>query len=151
MAEPGSDNVQDTGLGDYHFSAEDIEKVFIDARDWQKQFGDSPAREPPSADEPPAVEHSEFVVDEPQGVEDITLEGVKVQIESHTGESLRLEAEFDYNDEENIDAIDDPDSTSRLPTLENVPDSAYPADEDESPLEDETTTQRKTRRRSIAR
>jgi predicted Zn finger-like uncharacterized protein len=137
VAEPGSDNFQDTGLGDYHFSAEDIEKVFIDARDWQKQFGDSPTREPPSPDEPPAVEHSEFVVEEPQGVEDITLEGVRVEIESHTGESLRLEAEFDYGDEENIDEIDDPDSTSRLPTLENVPDSAYPADENESPLEDE--------------
>jgi hypothetical protein len=81
VAGPASDNVQD--IGDYHFSAEDIEKVFIDARDWQKQFGDSPAREPPAPDEPPAVEHSEFIVDEPQGVEDITLEGVKVEIESH--------------------------------------------------------------------
>lgn len=109
LAGPGSDNVQDIGLGDYHFSAEDIEKVFIDARDWQKQFGDSPAREPPPADEPPAVEDSQFVVDEPQGVEDITLEGLKVEIESHTGESLRLEAEFDYADEEDIDEIDDPD------------------------------------------
>src|SRR5687767_11067700 len=143
VAGPGPDNFQDIGLGDYHFSAEDIEKVFIDARDWQKQFGDSPTREPPSPDEPPAVENSEFVVEEPQGVEDITLEGVRVEIESHTGESLRLEAEFDYGDEENIDEIDeideidDPDSTSRLPTLENVPDSAYPADENESPLEDE--------------
>ena len=139
LAGPGSDNVQDIGLGDYHFSAEDIEKVFIDARDWQKQFGDSPAREPPPADEPPAVEHSEFIVDEPQGVEDITLEGLKVEIESHTGESLRLEAEFDYADEEDIDEIDDPDSTSRLPTLENVPDSAYPADEDESTLKGDET------------
>jgi predicted Zn finger-like uncharacterized protein len=137
VAGPGSDNFQDTGLGDYHFSAEDIEKVFIDVRDWQKQFGDSPTRERPFPDEPPAIERSEFVVDEPQGVEDITLEGVKVTIESETGESLRLEAEFDYSDEENIDEIDDPDSTSRLPTLENVPDSAYPADEDESPLKDE--------------
>jgi hypothetical protein len=137
VAGPGPDNFQDIGLGDYHFSAEDIEKVFIDARDWQKQFGDSPTREPPSPDEPAAVEHPEFVVDEPQGVEDITLEGVRVEIESPTGESLRLEAEFDYSDEENIDEIDDPDSTSPLPTLENVPHSAYPADEDESPLTDE--------------
>ena len=137
VVEPGSDNFQDVGLGDYHFSAEDIEKVFIDARDWQKQFGDSPTREPPSPDEPPAVEHSEFVVEEPQGVEDITLEGLRVEIESHTGESLRLEAEFDYGDEENIDEIDDADSTSPLLTLENVPDSAYPVDENESPLEDE--------------
>ena len=137
VAGPGPDNFQDIGLGDYHFSAEDIEKVFIDARDWQKQFGDSPTREPPSPDEPPAVEHPEFVVDEPQGVEDITLEGVRVEIESPTGESLRLEAEFDYGDEENIDEIDDADSTSPLLTLENVPDSAYPVDEHESPLEDE--------------
>ena len=126
-------------LEDYHFSAEDIEKVFIDARDWQRQFG-GPSASPSSAPtESPPVEHSEFVVEEPQGVEDITLEGVKVEIESDTGESWHLEAEFEGIDDENIDEIDDLDSTSRLHTLENVPDSAYPDEEEQAPLEDEET------------
>ena len=127
-------------LEDYHFSAEDIEKVFIDARDWQRQFG-GPSASPSSAPtEPPPVEHSEFVVEEPQGVEDITLEGVKVEIESDTGESWHLEAEFEGIDDENIDEIDDLDSTSRLHTLENVPDSAYPDEEEQAPLEDDDET-----------
>ena len=127
-------------LEDYHFSAEDIEKVFIDARDWQRQFG-GPSASPSSAPtEPPPVEHSEFVVEEPQGVEDITLEGVKVEIESDTGESWHLEAEFEGIDDENIDEIDDLDSTSRLHTLENVPDSAYPDEEEQAPIEEDDET-----------
>jgi len=133
----GIEDGQNLGLEDYHFSAEDIEKVFIDARDWQKQFGDSSTLRSSAPTESPAIEQPEFIVDEPRGVEDITLEGLSVEIESDNGESLRLEAEFDYIDEENIDEIDDLDSTSRLPTLENVPDSAYPADEDEAPFKDE--------------
>jgi predicted Zn finger-like uncharacterized protein len=135
----GIEGGQNLGLEDYHFSAEDIEKVFIDARDWQKQFGDSSPLRSSAPTESPAVEQSEVIVDEPRGVEDITLEGLSVEIESDNGESLRLEAEFDHIDDENIDEIDDLDSTSRLPTLENVPDSAYPADEDEAPLKEDET------------
>jgi hypothetical protein len=86
------------------------------------------------------------VVDEPQGVEDITLEGLKVEIASDNGESTHLEAEFDYVEDEEApdDALDaevdadedeqdtDLDSTGRLRTLDRVPDSAYP-DEAEEP------------------
>jgi predicted Zn finger-like uncharacterized protein len=130
---------QNLDLDDYHFSAEDIEKVFIDARDWQKQFGDSSALRSSAPSESPAAEQSEFTVDEPRRVEDIKLEGVRVEIEGDNGEPFRLEAEFDHTDEEDVDEISDLDSTSRLPKLENVPDSAYPADEDESPLKEDET------------
>ena len=103
VAGPGSDNVQDTGLGDYHFSAEDIEKVFIDARDWQKQFGDSPTGSPPPQTNRPPSSIPNSLSTNPRASRTSRSRESRSQIESHTGESLRLEAEFDYNDEENID------------------------------------------------
>jgi hypothetical protein len=90
----------------------------------------------PTPAEVPGATDSEVVVDEPQAVEDITLEGAKVAIESETGESLRLEAEFDYVEDEENDLDDedsdeiDLDSTSRLRTLEDGSCPEYPADED---------------------
>src|SRR6185369_3494171 len=58
---------------EYHFSAADLEKVFIEARDW------APMRAVPdlhsAESEPEAV-----LVDEPERVEDITLEGEKIAI-----------------------------------------------------------------------
>lgn len=128
--------VEEPGPQDYHFSAEDIEKVFIDVRDWQKQYGGKRA---PGSDEPvdePVAdlesEPGEVEIEEPERVEDITLEGIKADIESNTGESLHLEAEFEYLEDEDYDL----DSTSRLQTLEDVPDSAYPDGEnDESPVQ----------------
>ena len=72
---------------EYHFSADDLEKVFIDAGDWQKQFGveatplDATATEPVGTGaEPPVVE-----VDENERVEDITLEGERIRIEAPAG------------------------------------------------------------------
>ncbi len=93
-----AEEAEEPGPEDYHFSAEDIEKVFIDARDWQRQYGARPGatQEP----EPTESDDSQFVVDEPAGIEDITLEGLKVEIESENGESTHLEAEFDYIDDE---------------------------------------------------
>jgi predicted Zn finger-like uncharacterized protein len=130
---PALEAAQDADLEAYHFSAEDIEKVFIDARDWQLQFGEPRASRSIAPPEPASVEHSDVVVEEPEGVEDITLEGLRVEIASDNGESLHLEAEFDGIDDEDIEEIDDLDSTSRLRTLENVPDSAYPEDEEQTP------------------
>ena len=131
--------VEELGPEDYHFSAEDIEKVFIDARDWQQQYGVAPeARtvEPSVAfDDEPSEQESELEVGEPEGVEDITLEGLKVQIESDTGESTRIEAEFDEIEDEDA-SIDDLDNTSRLRALENFPDSAYPEDDEDEEDED---------------
>ena len=66
---------------EYHFSAEDIEKVFVDARDWQQQFGDEAA--PTEATETAAVDaEPPVVVDVNDRVEDITLEGERIRIET---------------------------------------------------------------------
>jgi predicted Zn finger-like uncharacterized protein len=95
---------------EYHFSADDLEKVFIDARDWQKQFGvavgdaEAPEHETEPAaagSEPPVVE-----VDENEGVEDITLEGERIRIEVPEG--------FD-------DGEHDLDSTDEFEVLKDVP------------------------------
>ncbi|MGB5104522.1 MAG: DUF3426 domain-containing protein [Steroidobacteraceae bacterium] len=105
---------------EYHFSADDLEKVFIDARDWQKQFGvaggDAEAAEqetePAGAGaEPPVVE-----VDENEGVEDITLEGERIRIEVPEG--------FDADEH-------DLDSTDEFEVLQDVPGSAYVDEEEE--------------------
>ena len=129
----------DIGPEDYHFSAADIEKVFIDARDWQKQYGARLTSPSAETAEPVAPEASEFEVDEPEGVEDITLEGLKVEIESDTGESTHLEAEFDYEeDDEDAADVDGLDETSRVRMLEDVPDSAYPAEEADLDEDSET-------------
>lgn len=103
---------------EYHFSAEDLERVFVDARDW---------RETPAAPESLAALDSvgagdapPLVVDENAGVEDITLEGERIRIEAPA--------------EDRVTEID-LDSTDELEILRHVPDSAYPDDEDESERE----------------
>lgn len=136
------------GGEDYHFSAEDVEKVFIDARDWQRQYGTRIGAASGGASDLAVADPSQLVVDEPQGIEDITLEGLKVEIANDAGESTHLEAEFDYFEDEDAgeDAVDqqsdtgqeqedegaDLDSTGRLRTLDHVPDSAYPGDAHEA-------------------
>lgn len=109
---------------EYHFSADDLEKVFIDARDWQKQFGvaggDAEALEQETEPagtgaEPPVVE-----VDENEGVEDITLEGERIRIEVPEG--------FDADGH-------DLDSTDEFEVLQDVPGSAYVDEEDEVKVE----------------
>lgn len=93
---------------EYHFSADDLEKVFIDARDWQQQFGAELAVADTTVPagmgaEPPAVE-----VDENERIEDITLEG----------ERVRIEAPPDFD-------VDDLDSTDEFEILRDVPESMY--------------------------
>ena len=82
---------------EFHFSAEDIERVFVDSNDWQQQFGTAPhgvagfdAPASRSAGGSPAANDSDNddVIDEPlvevdenEGYEDITLEGERVVIE----------------------------------------------------------------------
>ena len=124
-ASPGLHAVPDVGGGtepaastEYHFSAEDLERVFVDARDW---------REAPAAPESQATLESvgagdepPLVVDENVGVEDITLEGERIRIEAPEPEQ----------------AVDvDLDSTDELEILRHVPDSAYPEDKDEDERE----------------
>ena len=93
---------------EFHFSADDIEQVFVDVRDWQSRFGapsspgdragllgDTSSAElvgflragetgeedesEHDADDPPVWVH------EPESVEDITLEGERIQIERGEG------------------------------------------------------------------
>lgn len=86
---------------EYHFSADDLEKVFIDARDWQKRFGTGRAGDGPHGEtepagagaEPPVVE-----VDENDDVEDITLEGKRIRIETLGGFDIET-AQLDSTDE----------------------------------------------------
>jgi predicted Zn finger-like uncharacterized protein len=83
---------------EFHFTTEDLEKVFIDARDWQRQIAPAAA----GADEPgtevfdggaPLV-----VVEEPAQVEDITLEGERISLDEIPSQdevppSIRIEAD----------------------------------------------------------
>lgn len=95
---------EDPPVPEFHFSADDIEQVFIDVRDWQNRFSttslpderathndgeDSVATSPDTpaagagtavsdAPEPPVWVH------EPESIEDITLEGERIQIEHVT-------------------------------------------------------------------
>ena len=63
---------------EFHFSADDLERVFVDARDWQRQYGPTGA----AADSGiPTNETSELEVDEGEALEDITLEGERIQID----------------------------------------------------------------------
>jgi predicted Zn finger-like uncharacterized protein len=111
-------------VAEFQFTADDIEQVFLDARDWQSQFGaaatpgdragrlgDSGAElaglllapsDGHSTDEPPegGTERGPNVwVHEPEAVEDITLEGERIQIEgfgddADLDEEERLEREI---------------------------------------------------------
>jgi predicted Zn finger-like uncharacterized protein len=107
--EPGD---TEAGAGaEFHFSADDIEQVFIDARDWQKRFpraaaerataDTSVASEPSTRDADdrrhsatgqgvqddfdasmiPAAGAPVVFVHEPEAIEDITLEGERIVIE----------------------------------------------------------------------
>ena len=99
------------GAAEYHFTADDLEKVFIDVHEWQKQFGTELPADDTASQTGPAGE-SHVVVDENEPIEDITLEGERISIETPPG--------FD----------DDLESTDEYAIARDVPDSAYPEDED---------------------
>ena len=107
---------------EYHFTADDLEKVFIDARDWQKQFGQEAPGEragaPPGSVEEPPSEAPVVEVDESEPFEDITLEGERISIE--------VPPDWAMDDE----VLDDLDSTDEFEVLSDVPESAYPEDEE---------------------
>jgi len=101
---------------DYQFTAEDLDRVFVEARQWPELAAPQPAASSVAAGliadpaEPPVV-----VVDERVSMEDITLEGERIQIEPLP---------------EPEDESHDLDSTDEFEVLRQVPDSAFP-DEDE--------------------
>lgn len=104
---------------EYHFSAEDLERVFVDARDWQE----TPAPEALTSLESVATgDEAPLIVDENAAVEDITLEGERVRIEALLDDRA---AEVDL------------DSTDELEILRHVPHSAYPEDEADAEAERE--------------
>jgi predicted Zn finger-like uncharacterized protein len=92
---------------EFHFSADDIEQVFVDVRDWQSRFGASSSpgdraglmgdtssaelvgflKEGETGEEEPEHDANDppVWVHEPESVEDITLEGERIQIERAAG------------------------------------------------------------------
>lgn len=106
-AEPGID-------AEYHFSAEDLERVFVEAKSWRDSFPASPATE---ADRPsPAavgIEPTFVVVDEESGVEDITLEGERIRVAAADGEPREIDVE----------------STDEFEILRDLPESAFAEDD----------------------
>jgi predicted Zn finger-like uncharacterized protein len=103
-------------VADFHFSADDIEQVFVDVRGWDDRYGAKTQAAEAAESHGDGAEPPEVEVSESQPFEDITLEGERISIESMRGH----EAEEDPTDEFEI--------------LRDVPDSAYPEDEDEPPV-----------------
>lgn len=92
--------------GEIHFSAEDLERVFVDARDWQEQFGvprfvASPAEQADGSDEAPVV------VVEDSRFEDITLEGERIGIDAlpESGPSEVAESAVPQEDDRELEEL----------------------------------------------
>jgi len=120
---------------EYHFTADDLEKVFIDAQDWQKQFG--PEGEATAQDEAPSAidDPQAVVVDESEPFEDITLEGERINIEVPPGfdDDKLVAAEGDVEQDVGQDMEHDLDSTDEFEILD-VPESA--SGEERTPMID---------------
>jgi predicted Zn finger-like uncharacterized protein len=109
---------QPSASAEYRFTAEDLERVFVEAGKWHDPFL-SPAPVEAEAERPAVgVEPHIVVVDGRPGIEDITLEGEQVSIEAPP--------------EPAEEVVDDLDSTNKLEILRHVPDSAYPEDDEAS-------------------
>jgi len=104
---------------EYHFSADDLEKVFVDARDWQRQYGAANTATPEASGQ--GSEPSELLVDESESLEDITLEGERIQIEVPPG----FEDEDDVFETVAREPQHDLDATDRFAILSDVPESVY--------------------------
>jgi len=97
---------------DFHFTADDLERVFVDARDWQRQYGGPTGAAP--APGIPTNEPSDLLVDESESLEDITLEGEQIRIDVPPG----------FGDDEDVvealehEAKEDPDATDRFRALD---------------------------------
>lgn len=120
----GSSPGQVAGV-EFHFTADDIESVFVEARGWADrarptaQGVEATEQQAPEA-EPPIVE-----VTESRPFEDITLEGERISIESILG--------IETNEDERAGDTgpdDEDDATDEYELLRDVPDSAYPDDDD---------------------
>jgi predicted Zn finger-like uncharacterized protein len=97
---------------EYHFSAEDLERVFVEARDWRETPAEPES--PGTLESAGAGDETPVVVLENTGFEDITLEGERIRIEAPADEPA-IEIDLD--------------STDELEILRQAPDAAYPEDE----------------------
>jgi len=114
----------DPELGtEYHFTAEDLERVFVEARDWREMAAATGL--PAALESSDTGDETPVVVHEDTGVEDITLEGERIRIEAPTGEPA---AELDL------------DSTDEFEILRHVPDSAHAEVEEQADREIEEFT-----------
>lgn len=103
-------------ITEFHFTADDIEKVFVDDSVWQERGGAGRADD---AAGPTGAEAPDVVVSESEPFEDITLEGERISIESILGVG------------------EDTGSTDEFEILEDMPDSAVPTDSDAVDVEGE--------------
>jgi len=121
-----------TADAEFHFTAEDLEKVFIDVREWQRRSGGQPDDSSEDA-RAAAGDLPVVVVESAAGVEDITLEGERVSLASVSDLEIPAILRAD-------DSVEEPeydlDSTDRLRILTDVPDSAYVDDDEEEKAED---------------
>ena len=134
---------------EFHFSADDIEQVFVDARDWTRRFPtEERERDTDRGPREPAGAASTVVyVHEPETIEDITLEGERIVIEGlpELDDDLReivraaepVDAEAGVVVHEGADAVPLPepepeppidlDATDRYEVLRDAPEAADPA------------------------
>jgi len=126
---------QQTGATvEYHFSAEDLERVFVEASEWHEvdepplAEGDATPLDADAAREPVGVDGEAPIVVElgNAGFEDITLEGERISIEALTDSLPVFEPRA---------ADADLDSTDELQILVAVPDSAYPEEVEVPPVD----------------
>jgi predicted Zn finger-like uncharacterized protein len=107
---------------EYHFSAADLEKVFIEARDWSPTATSAPVFD--SDDDQP----EELIVDEPDQVEDITLEGERIRLEGGEADSFSMLPDdddtgtpLDFDLTGDVEILPD-DTTNRSRALRDVED-----------------------------
>jgi len=130
---------------EYHFSAEDLERVFVEAGEWYDEVEPQAAEPGPAsleaegdgAREPVGVDSEAPIVVEigNAGFEDITLEGERISFELPT-DSLPAPEPQQPQQPQSPDI--DLDSTDELQILKDVPDSAYPEDDGDAPIETST-------------
>jgi predicted Zn finger-like uncharacterized protein len=111
---------------EYHFSAADLEKVFIEARDWSPAATSAPVFD--TDDEP-----EEVIVDEPEQVEDITLEGERIALAGGDADSFSMlpdedtETPLDFDLTGDVEMLTD-DTTNRVIALRDVENLSPAAD-----------------------
>ncbi|MFO1394561.1 MAG: DUF3426 domain-containing protein [Steroidobacteraceae bacterium] len=114
-----------TAATELTYSAEDLDQAFLDSGDWSAaDVSDAAAAASPGDGAPAYGAEPPVVVNDTEPVEDITLEGEKISIESLGDLGIELE-----DDEPEHDL----DSTDEFAILEDVPESMYPGTDEDEP------------------